>query len=339
MRKPQIVILNLKDRAELERWSEERTLPAKQLLRADVLLMADAGNHDSAIAARLHICRQTCGRIRKSFLAEGLQALAKDQPRRGRPPRIKGERILTLTTGSPPAPATDWSRALLAEATGMSASSVGRILRRNGIHLHPFADLKVGDGPRFAEKLEAIVGLYLAPPKRALVLCVDENRRIEPLARLPLPQERRRTNTTLSAALNTLDGAILSTGQAWPHHQEFLRFLQQIDTQTSAGRRLHLFIGNDDTPTHPKVNAWLDKHPWSHVEFTTISGGWLHMVARFFQGLTTRLMRHGMIQSMTELEAAITEYIEAPQAARKPFSWTAKVADIHAKDALDKVQK
>lgn len=337
MRKPQIVKLNLEDRAELERWSEERTLPAKQLLRADVLLMADKDIHDTAIAARLHICRQTCGRIRRLFLEEGLEALSKAQPPSGRPKRIDAQKILTLTTATTPTTAMDWSCASMAKEAGVSASSVRRIWRLHGIKPHRFADLKVGYGPRFAEKLEAIVGLFLAPPQRALVLRVDENRRVEPLARLPLPQGRR--STTLSAALNTLDGTILSAGQVWPHHQEFLRFLQQIDTQTSAGRRLHLLIGNDGTPTHPKVNAWLDKHPDIFVEFTTISGGWLHMVARFFQGLTTRLMRHGMILSMAQLQPAITEYIESPKAVPKPFSWTAKVADLRAKTALDKLQE
>ena len=222
----------------------------------------------------------------------------------------------------------------MAKAAGVSASSAGRIWRRHGIKPHQFTQLKLSNDPRFSEKLVAVVGLCLTPPILALVLCVDGNRRIEALTRLPLPQGQRPATTTLSAALETLGATILSTGQSWPHHRELLRFLQQIATQTPAGERRELIIGINTFPPPPKVTAWLDKHPRIfNCQYPNIGGGWLFRLARFFQGLTTRPLRQGMIQSMAQLQAAITAHLAAPKAAPKPFSWTAKVADFHAKDA------
>lgn len=356
MRKPQPVQLSPQDRAELERWSRAPTLPARQGLRARVLLLADQGDDDTAIAGALGITRQRCGRIRTRFLAEGLAALAADRPRPGRPKRIEPQTIITLTTTTAPATATDWSRALMAKAAGVSASSVGRIWRRHGLKPHRVTRFKVSRDPHFTEKLEAIVGLYLAPPQRALVLCVDEKSQIQALARtqpgLPLRQGRRRTQThdykrhgttTLFAALNTLDGTVLSTCQARHRHQEWLRFLQQIETQTPGDRDLHLIVDNYATHKHPKVTTWLRKHPRIHLHFTPTSASWLNMVERFFRDLTTRRLRHGIFQSVAELEAAITEYITGHNVAPKPFIWTAKAADIlakvsRAKAALDKLQ-
>jgi transposase len=356
MRKPQVVKLSAPDRAELERWRRAPTLPARQGVRARVLLLADAGDDDTAIAAALGISRQRSGRIRARFLAEGLAALATDRPRSGRPKRIAPEAIITMTTTTTPATATDWSRALMAKAAGVSASSVGRIWRRHGLKPHRVARFKVSRDPHFAEKLEAIVGLYLAPPQRALVLCVDEKSQIQALARtqpgLPLRQGRRRTQThdykrhgttTLFAALNTLDGTILSTCQARHRHQEWLRFLQQIDTQTPADRDLHLIVDNYATHKHPKVIAWLRQHPRIQLHFTPTSASWLNMVERFFRDLTVRRLRHGIFASVEELQRAITEYIAAHNLVPKPFIWTAKATDLlakvsRAKAALDKLQ-
>lgn len=356
MRKPQAVKLSLRDRAELERWSRIRTLPVRQGLRAQVLLLADSGADDTAIAGVLGVSRQRCGRIRARFLADGLQALATDRPRSGRPQRILAQAIVTLTTTTTPAMATDWSRALMAKAAGVSASSVGRIWRRHGLKPHRVARFKVSRDPRFAEKLEAIVGLYLAPPQRALVLCVDEKSQIQALDRtqrgLPLRQGRHRTQThdykrhgttTLFAALNTLDGTVLSVCQARHRHQEWLRFLKQIAAQTPADRELHLIVDNYATHKHPKVTAWLAKHPRIHLHFTPTSASWLNMVERFFRDLTTRRLRHGIFQSVAQLEAAIADYVATHNVAPKPFIWTAKAADIlakvsRAKAALDKLQ-
>ena len=336
MRKPQRVKLTLPDRAELERWSRARTLPGKQRLRARVLLMADEGKDDTAIAAKLCTSRQRCGRIRARFLAEGLQALVKDLPRSGRRKRIDPQRILTLTRDESPDTAAVWSQNLMAKKAGVSASSVRRIWKTAKIKLR-FAPPKVSDEPRFAVTLEAVVGLYLAPPIRALVLRKGKNSGTEALTRIPYPQALRRT-PTLSATLNTLNHTLLKTGMAGPDYGELTRFLDQIDPQIPAGQELYLFIGCDRTLGRRLMTTWLKNNPRPTVTFRVTPVGWLDMVKRFFRNLTKRPLRHGMIQSMAQLQAAITAHLAAPKAGRKPFSWTAKVADFRAKDALDKLQ-
>ena len=338
MRKPQEVKLSQHEREELERWTRNPTLSERQRWRAHMLLLAHEGKDDTAIAGELSRSRQWCRNIRGRFLAEGLQALAKDRPRRGRPKQIDDQRVITLTKDTPPPPAMVWTRARMAKKAGVSASSVGRIWRQNGIHWHQFTPLKLSGDPRFSEKLEAVVGFCLAPPILALVLCVDRNRRIEALTRLPLPQGQRPATTTLSAALETLGATILSTGQSWPHHRELLRFLQQIATQTPAGERRELIIGINTFPPPPKVTAWLHKHQCIfNCQYPNFDDGRLFRLARFFQGLSKRPLRLGMIESMVQLQAAITDYIAAPKDVPKPFIWTAKVADFRAKAPLDRI--
>ncbi|MCG3777125.1 MAG: hypothetical protein JW395_4001 [Nitrospira sp.] len=307
----------------------DRTLPAKQRLRAMVLLMAAEGADDTNIAGLLRTTRQRCGRIRKRFLAKGLQALAKDLPRSGRPKQIDPQKIITLTTTTPDTAAV-WSRALMAKEAGVSASSVGRIWDREGIKPRS-GPLRLSNDPHFAEKLEAIVGLYLAPPIRVLALCADTNRSREAVTRISLPPGSRRT--TLAAALKALEKSLLSTGQVWRGHWEFMRFLEQIDTQIPDSQELHLFIRSDQEIVTPPVTAWLAKHPHLTVVWRAMRYAWCYKVDRFFRSLTTHRLQHGMVQSMAQLEAAITEYIETPKAVPKPFSWTAKVADLSAKDA------
>jgi transposase len=328
MRKAPEVKLSKADRDELKEWTRARTLPARQGVRAQVVLMADEGLDDTMIGAALRISRQRCGRIRGRFLAGGIAALTTDRPRCGRPTTIEPQKIVALTTGGTPEMATDWSRALMAKAAGISASSVGRIWRRHGLKPHLVTKFKVSRDPQFAEKLEAIVGLYLSPPQRALVLCVDEKSQIQALDRtqpgLPLRQGRQRT-------LNTLDGTVLSTCQPRHRHQEWLRFLKQIDVQTPADRELHLIIDNYATHKHAKVKAWLLKHPRFHLHFTPTSASWLNMVERFFRDLTTRRLSDGIFHSVADLEQAITAYIATHNAAPKPFIWTAKASDILAK--------
>ncbi|MEQ2005157.1 MAG: helix-turn-helix domain-containing protein [Limisphaerales bacterium] len=340
MRKPQRVKLTLPDRAELERWSRARTLLGKQRLRARVLLMADEGKDDTAIAAKLCASRQRCGRIRARFLAEGLKALVKDRPRPGRPRQIDPQRILTLTRDESPDTAAVWSQNLMAKKAGVSASSVRRIWKTAKIKFR-VALPKVGDEPRFAERLEAIVGLYLAPPIRALVLCKGMSSRTEALTRVPRPQGRRRT-PTLSAALNTLDETLCdtlpSTGLAGDGRRELLRFLQQFDTQMPADQKLHLFIGDGLTRARFKEFAQRHKLPPPPGDYEFVNFSWRDMVLRLVRTLTTRPLRQGMIQSMAQLQTDITAHLAAPKAGRKPFSWTAKVADFRAKAALNTLQ-
>jgi transposase len=240
--------------------------------------------------------------------------------------------------------ATDWSRALMAKQAGVSASSVGRIWRSHGLKPHRITRFKISGDPRVAEKLEAIVGLYLSPPQRALVLCVDEKSQIQALDHtqpgLPLRQGRHRTQThdykrhgttTLFAALNTLDGTVLGSCQPRHRHQEWLRLLKQIDAQTPADHDLHLIVDNYSTHKHAKVKSWLQKHPRIHLHFTPTSASWLNMVERFFRDLTTRRLRDGIFHTVAALEQAITTYIATHNTAPKPFIWTAKASDILAK--------
>jgi len=343
-------------RQELEKWTRATTLPVRQVVRARVVLLAGEGADDTVIAGRLGITRQRSGRIRARYLKGGLKALECDLPRSGRPRRIDAQKIVALTTGETPQAATDWSRALMAKAAGVSESSVGRVWRSHGLKPHRVGSFKLSRDPKFAEKLDAIVGLYLSPPQRALVLCVDEKSQIQALDRtqpgLPLRQGRHRTRThdykrhgttTLFAALNTLDGTVLSTCQSRHRHQEWLRFLKQIDAQTPADRALHLIVDNYATHKHAKVKAWLAKHPRIHLHFTPTSASWLNMVERFFRDLTTRRLRDGIFHSVAELETAIAAYIASHNASPKPFIWTASASDILAKvsraqSSLDKLR-
>jgi transposase len=336
--------LSEEERAELAAWSRSQTLPVRQVSRARILLLAAAGKEDLAIAKTLGCARQRCARVRRGFLQGGLARVRQDAPRSGRPVQHDAQRIVTLTTTTQPAQATDWSRALMAAAAGVSASTVGRVWRRHGLKPHRVTSFKVSRDPQFAQKLEAIVGLYLAPPKRALVLCVDEKSQIQALDRtqpgLPLRQGRQRTlthdykrhgTTTLFAALSTLDGTVIGTCLPRHRHQEFLRFLTQIDEETPAELALHLIVDNYATHKHPKVKAWLKRHPRFHLHFTPTSASWLNMVERFFRDLTTRRVRAGVFKSVAELQTAIDDYLAHHNIHPKPFIWTAKAADILAK--------
>lgn len=338
MRRPKKIQLTQQDRAVLERWSKDPNLPAKQRLRADVLLLADKGEADTAIANALGISRQRSGRTRARFLAEGVQAIAKDRPRPGRPTRIDAQRIVTLTNNLHATTAWLWSRRKMAKESGVSPSTVGRIWERERIKPQ-LAPPKVSHVPHFAERLEAIVGLYLAPPIRALVLCQGKTSNIDAVKRVPLPQERRRS-TNLSAALMTLSEIFRSTGQVWDDHGELVRFLQQVDTHLPADHSLYVFVASDAKPGRSLAEAaWPQGESQCDVIINVVKIGWLIAVHRLFRTLSKLPLRQGMFQSMGQLHRAITQYIAAPQAARNPFSWTAKLSDIRAMSTHGKLQE
>ena len=344
MRKAKPVMLSDSDQATLEQWTRSRTLPARQVERARIVLLAALGRQDTEIADELGCHRRKAARWRGRFLAGGLDALAREKPRPGRKPRIDAQAVVERTTRTTPAHATDWSTRLMARAAAISPTSVRRIWRAHGLKPHRLRSFKLSRDPQFAEKLEAIVGLYLSPPQRALVLCVDEKSQIQALDRtqpgLPLRQGRTRTQThdykrhgttTLFAALNALEGTVI--GQCAPRHrhQEYLKFLDHLDGQTPADRDVHLIVDNYATHKHAKVEAWLKKHPRFTVHYTPTSASWLNMVERFFRDLTVRRVRAGVFRSVAELEAAITDYIRTHNRSPKPFIWTAKAHDILAK--------
>jgi len=234
----------------------------------------------------------------------------------------------------------------LAKALDLSDSTVGRVWRAHGLKPHLVRTFKVSNDPRFAEKLEDVIGLYLNVPEHALVLCCDEKSQVQALDRtqpgLPLKKGRagtmthdyvRHGTTTLFAALNVADGTLIGQCQDRHRHQEWLKFLQQVDAETPGDRELHLILDNYATHKHPKVKKWLARHPRFHLHFTPTSASWLNMVERFFRDLTVNRLRRGVFHSVPELVAALDKYMAHHNREPKPFIWTAKANDILAKVA------
>ena len=350
MRVAPTVELTEDQRRTLQQWSRGRSLPARQVERARVVLLAADGKQDLEIAAEIGISNQKAARWRKRFLKLGLLGLEKDAPRPGRTPTItaaKVEEVVRKTTQEKPGNATQWSTRTMAEAASLSEKSVRRIWHKHGLKPHLSRTFKVSNDPQFAEKLEAIVGLYLNPPEHAIVLCADEKSQIQALDRtqpgLPLKKGRCGTMThdykrngtaTLFAAMSTLDGSVISMCDDRHRHQEWLKFLRVIDDVTPPTKELYLIADNYATHKHPKVQRWLKRHPRFHMYFTPTSSSWLNMVERFFRDLTEQRLRRGIFRDVEELIMAIGEYIDKHNDKPKPFVWTAKAADI-----LEKVKR
>jgi len=318
--------------------------------RARIVLLAAAGWQDRQIAAKLKITSAKAARWRNRFLDGGLAALDKDAPRPGRTPIItpaKVQEVIRKTTREKPNNATHWSTRSMAAVAGLSEKSVRRIWHKHGLKPHLLRTFKVSNDPEFAQKLEAIVGLYLNPPEHAIVLCADEKSQIQALDRtqpgLPLKKGRCGTMThdykrngtaTLFAAMNTLDGTVISMCDDQHRHQEWLKFLRVIDQVTPEQKEIHLIADNYATHKHPRVQKWLARHPRFHVYFTPTSSSWLNMVERFFRDLTENRIRRGIFHDVEELIMAIGEYIDKHNENPKPFIWTAKASDI-----LEKVKR
>jgi transposase len=353
------VALDADQQSRLEAIVRSRKLPARLLERSRIVLLAAAGKQNKQIAAELKITPEKAARWRKRYLELGLAGLEKDAPRPGRKAKISARQVRELigkTTRQTPPNATHWSTRSMAAVMGISAASVRRIWHAHGLKPHRKKTFKLSNDPRFAEKLDDIVGLYLNPPEHALVLCVDEKSQIQALDRtqpgLPLKKGRARTmthdykrygTTTLFAALNTLDGKLISTCMKKHRHQEWLKFLRQIDRETPPEKELHLIVDNYATHKHAKVGRWLARHKRFHIHFTPTSSSWLNMVERFFRDLTVQRVRRGVFRSVDELVTAIDDYIDGHNDSPKPFIWTAKASDIlekvkRGRAALHKVQ-
>lgn len=343
------VVLSADQRQMLEAQARARRASARSVERARIVLLAATGLQNRAIAAQLRITPETVARWRQRFLAGGVTALEHDAPRPGRPRTITPahvQRVIRKTTQETPPQATHWSTRTMAAASGHSERSVRRIWQQHGLKPHLTRTFKLSRDPAFAEKLEAIVGLYLDPPAHALVLCVDEKSQIQALDRtqpgLPLTRNhcstvthdyKRNGTATLFAALNTLDGTVISMCDDRHRHQEWVKFLRVIDAGTPPDKALYLIVDNYATHKHPKVQQWLARHPRFHVYFTPTSSSWLNMVERFFRDLTQHRLRRGVFHNVDELTKAIGAYIDQHNEQPKPFIWTASASDILAKVA------
>jgi len=339
--------LSSTERAVLDGWTRGRSLPHRQVLRARIVTLAADGVENQDIAEALSVSRPTVQLWRERFLALRLPGLEKDAPRPGRNPRIPPEKVrevVEATLHQTPANATHWSTRSMAKAQGLSEASVRRIWRQHNLKPHLVETFKLSRDKQFLEKLKDVVGLYLNPPDKALVLCVDEKSQIQALDRtqplLPLRpgiparqthDYKRNGTTTLFAALSMLDGQVIGDCMPRHRHQEFIRFLKKIDAETPPGMELHLIVDNYGTHKHPRVKAWLGRHPRFHLHFTPTSSSWLNLVERWFREITDKRIRRDSFVSVEQLTEAIMDYIEHHNEGPKPFVWTAKLEDILAK--------
>jgi transposase len=336
------LVLTQEERQTLERWARRRTSAQAVALRARIVLACAEGRTNVAVAEQLEIWPQTVAKWRGRFVRERLEGLA-DEPRPGRPRTIADDQVEQVIVATlerpPPDHDTHWSTRSMARATGMSQTAISRIWRAFGLKPHLEQTWKLSADPQFIDKVRDIVGLYLDPPERALVLCVDEKSQIQALDRsaptLPIlpttPARRshdyvRHGTASLFAALDVASGQVISQVQRRHRHQEFLKFLNQIDASVPAQLEPHLVCDNYATHKTPAIKTWLLRHPRFHLHFTPTSASWLNLVERWFAELTNRKLRRSTHRSVAELEADLTAWIAAWNADPRPFVWT-KTAD------------
>jgi transposase len=328
------------ERQTLKTWASRPKSTQQLAQRARIVLACADGASNTEVAARLGLTVQTVGKWRRRFLQRGLDGLA-DQPRPGAPRKVTDaevEAVVTRALETKPKAATHWSTRGMAEAVGLSQSTVGRIWRAFGLKPHRSETFKLSNDPFFVEKVRDVAGLYMAPPERAIVLCVDEKSQVQALDRtqplLPLQpgQAERRTHdyvrhgtTSLFAALNVATGAVIGRCHRRHRHQEFLKFLEEIDASAprEPGVEVHLVLDNYAAHKAPAVKRWFLRHPEYHLHFTPTSGSWLNQVERFFAEITEKRIRRGAFRSVPALERAINEYLEEHNRDPRPFVWTA----------------
>jgi transposase len=335
------IILTEEEHAELTRLANSKVSSVRLAQRARIVLLAAGGMQNKDIAQQLSVGRVQVSRWRERYAQSRLAGIERDLPRGAPPTKVDIARLVELTTQTKPVAATHWSTRKMAAELGVSAASVSRHWRANGLKPHVVRGFKVSRDPRFVEKLEDIVGLYMSPPEHALVLSCDEKSQVQALDRtqpgLPLKKGRAATmthdykrngTTTLFAALNVLDGQVIGQCQQHHTHVEWLKFLRQINRETPKDKTLHLIADNYATHKHPAVQEWLAKHPRFNMHFTPTSASWLNMVERFFRDITTERLRRGVFTSVPELIGAINEYIAHHNTKPKPFIWTKSARDI-----------
>ncbi|CAN7667299.1 IS630 family transposase [Cupriavidus necator] len=335
------ILLTDEEQTKLTRLVQSKLTSVRLAQRARIVLLAANGMQNKDIAEQLGIGRVQVSRWRERYAQSGLAGIERDLPRGAPPLKVDTARLVELTTQAKPVAATHWSTRKMAAELGVSASTVMRHWHAHGLKPHIMRSFKVSRDPKFVEKLEDIVGLYMSPPEHALVLCCDEKSQVQALDRtqpgLPLKKGRAATmthdykrngTTTLFAALNVLDGQVIAQCQQRHRHSEWLKFLRKIDRETPKDKTLHLIADNYATHKHPAVQDWLAKHPRFNMHFTPTSASWLNMVERFFRDITTERLRRGVFTSVPELVDAINEYIAHHNTNPKPFIWTKSARDI-----------
>jgi len=338
------IAVSAEQRSVLEAWLRAHSTPQSIALRANIILLAGEGLSNSQIALQCGTSRPTVLLWRERFERGGTIALTETRKGRGRKPKIsakKIQQIVEATLHTKPKAATHWSCRTMAKAQGVSPATVQRIWDAHGLQPHRVKTFKLSRDPKFVEKLTDVVGLYLNPPDKAVVLCVDEKSQIQALDRtqpgLPMKKGRcgtmthdykRNGTTTLFAALNVLEGTVIGECLPRHRHQEFLKFLRRLDREFPKGLELHLILDNYGTHTHEAVKRWLAKHQRFHLHFTPTGSSWLNLVERWFRDLTGKRIRRGVFRSVKELVQAIAEYLENHNEDPKPFVWTASVDAI-----------
>ena len=344
MRVAQEIQLTTKERVTLQRWSRGRKVSVRQAERAKIILMAAKGNTNLKIATKLRVKPHTVGRWRSRFADLRLPGIVKDLPRGGRPRQRREEvesQIIRKTTQDKPKNATHWSTRTLAEDLGLSQSMIHRVWKANGLKPHLVRTFKLSRDPHFEEKLIDVVGLYLNPPEKALVLSADEKSQVQALDRtqpsLPMIPGRcgtmthdykRNGTTTLFAAIEMAQGKVIATCMPRHRHQEWIKFLKQIDSETPKDLDLHLILDNYATHKHPKVKSWLKRHKRFHMHFIPTSSSWLNVIEGFFRDLENKRLHRGVFRSVPELIDAILGYIGGHNEAPKPFVWRATAEEI-----------
>lgn len=348
MRLPSPALVVSEDqRVQLVKLSVSGSAPYREVIRARALLLAADGVATSRVAARVGVRENTVRAWRARFVRDGMARFARVDPGRGRKPVISGEcvdQIVWWTVHEKPQGETHWSVRTMAKRAGVSPATVQRIWTGRGLKPHLVDTFKLSTDPRFEEKLTDVVGLYMSPPDRAVVLCVDEKTQIQALDRtqpsLPIKPGRAQTmthdykrngTTCLFAALDAATGEVI--GQCQPAHTntEFITFLTMIDQNVPPDLDVHLVMDNYGTHGHKNVQAWLSQHPRFHFHFTPTSSSWLNLVERWFRDLTEKALKRGSFHNVTDLENAIHTYLDTHNTNPKPFIWTATAQSIITK--------
>jgi putative transposase len=343
------LVLSGEERTQLSALANSRSLPHAMVARAQLVLWAAQGESNNALAKRLGWSLPTVGKWRQRFVAQRVAGLH-DELRSGRPRTYDDEQVAELINQvlrNKPQNATHWSVRSVAAETGITKSTVARYFTLFGLQPHRSKSFKLSTDPFFVEKVRDVVGLYLNPPDKALVLCVDEKSQIQALERtqpvLPLGlgyvegvthDYYRHGTTTLFAALNVLDGSVITQCKPRHRHQEFLSFLNHLDRNVPAELAVHLIADNYATHKHPRVKAWLARHPRYHIHYTPTYASWLNQVERWFALITQQAIRRGSFRSVRQLVQQIDQFVTHHNRHKHPFAWTATADSI-----FDKLQR